>query len=79
MTTLPWRSCRLGGVPMAADCDADWHRQCGHSSTEYVIVCAALATALGLGLGDDSSILWQLLDAFESAYANFSYAISLPQ
>ena len=51
--------------------------QQGQSSTEYVIVCAALALALGLDMKSDTSVLWQLLDAFKSAYANFSYAISL--
>jgi hypothetical protein len=55
-----------------------WLAQRGQSSTEYVIVCAALALALGLDMNNDSSVLWQLIDAFKSAYANFSYAISLP-
>lgn len=45
---------------------------------EFVIVCAALALALGVGMSGDSSILKQLLDAFKTAYQNFSYAISLP-
>jgi hypothetical protein len=52
--------------------------QRGQSSTEYAIVCAALALALGLEMNADTSVLWQLIDAFKSAYANFSYAISLP-
>ncbi len=52
--------------------------QRGQSSTEYAIVCAALALALGLEMNADTSVLWQLIDAFNSAYANFSYAISLP-
>lgn len=45
---------------------------------EYVIVCAALAIALGVGLTNNQSVLWQLLDAMKIAYQNFSYAISLP-
>lgn len=50
----------------------------GQSSMEFVIVCTALALALGVGMTSDSSVLKQLLDAFKSAYQNFSYAISLP-
>ena len=64
---------------MPAGLEINRHCQFGHSSTEYVIVCAVLAIALGLGMSDDSNVLRQLLDAFESGYANFSYAISLPQ
>ena len=45
---------------------------------EYVVVCAALALALGVGMSSDTSVLQQLLDGFKSAYQNFSYAISLP-
>jgi hypothetical protein len=52
--------------------------QRGQSSTEYILVCAALALALGLDMNANTSVLWQLIDAFKSAYANFSYAISLP-
>ncbi|MYN29169.1 hypothetical protein [Duganella levis] len=55
------------------------HRaQDGQSSMEFVIVCAALALALGIGMSGDSSVLKQLLDAFKTAYQDFSYAISLP-
>lgn len=53
-------------------------RQRGQSSTEYVVVCAALAAALGIGMADESSVLRQLLAAFFAAFANFSYAISIP-
>jgi hypothetical protein len=69
MNSSAWRShgCCIGRLA-----------QRGQSSTEYVIVCAALALALGLDMHSDTSVLWQLLDAFKSAYANFSYAISLP-
>lgn len=52
--------------------------QLGQSSMEFVIVCAALAIALGIGMTGDSSVLKQLLDAFKAAYQDFSYAISLP-
>ncbi|MES2259666.1 MAG: hypothetical protein V4724_14175 [Pseudomonadota bacterium] len=52
--------------------------QQGQSSTEYIVVCAALAIALGVGMSSDDSVLRQLLNAFKTAYQNFSYAISLP-
>jgi hypothetical protein len=52
--------------------------QTGQSSIEYVVVCVALAAALGLGMVDDSSVLRQLLNAFKTAYQNYSFAISLP-
>jgi len=52
-------------------------RQHGQSSMEFVIVCAALAIALGVGMSD-GSVLQGLLDAFKTAYQDFSYALSLP-
>lgn len=52
--------------------------QGGQSSVEYAIVCAAFTFALGIGLGDDSSVLWQLISAFKLAYQKFSFALSLP-
>ncbi|HJV73498.1 MAG TPA: hypothetical protein VJ654_04700 [Noviherbaspirillum sp.] len=52
--------------------------QRGQSSIEYTIVCAALALALGVGIIDDTSVLHQLIDAFQTAYQRFSYALSLP-
>lgn len=52
--------------------------QRGQSSVEYVVVCAALAFALGIGMRDGHSVLGQLVTAFKTAYENFSYAISLP-
>lgn len=52
--------------------------QHGQSSMEYLVVCGALALALGIGMSNDQSALWQLLDAFRTAYQNFSYSISLP-
>lgn len=54
------------------------HRLRGQASMEYVVVCAALALALGVGMVDSNSVLWQLLEAFRTAYARFSFAISLP-
>lgn len=50
----------------------------GQSSVEYAIVSAVLAFALGLGMSRDDSVLRQLLNAFVTAYRNFSFAISLP-
>jgi len=48
---------------------------------EYAIVCAALAFALGIGIGmvDDHSVLRELLEAFRTAYQKISFALSLPQ
>lgn len=53
-------------------------RQRGQSMMEYVVVCSVLAVALGIGMADSKSILWQLIQAFQDAYGFFSYAISLP-
>lgn len=50
----------------------------GQSSIEYLVVCAALALALGLAMANQDSVLWQLAEAFRTAYRKFSYAISLP-
>lgn len=53
-------------------------RQCGQSSIEYVVVCTAVAFALGVGMSNHNSVLWELIEAFKTAYQNISYAISLP-
>jgi hypothetical protein len=45
---------------------------------EYLVVCGALALALGLGMFGQDSVLWQLVQAFGTAFRKFSYAISLP-
>jgi uncharacterized protein (UPF0333 family) len=50
----------------------------GQSSMEYVVVCAALAIALGIGMANQDSALGQLVKAFGTAFRKFSYAISLP-
>lgn len=50
----------------------------GQSMVEYLIICAALALALGIGMADKNSVLWQLLNAFQIAYQKFSFALSLP-
>ncbi|MDE2442292.1 MAG: hypothetical protein KGP14_14835 [Betaproteobacteria bacterium] len=50
----------------------------GQSMTEYVVVCAALAMALGIGMVDDQSVLWQLLQAFQLGYKKYSFALSIP-
>ena len=54
------------------------HRMRGQSSTEYAVVCAALAFALGIGMVDDTSVLRELLQALQTAYRRFSFALSLP-
>jgi len=53
-------------------------RPSGQSMVEYLVVCAALMLALGIGMGPDSSLL-KLIAAFQSAYQNYSYSISLPE
>jgi hypothetical protein len=50
----------------------------GQSSMEYVVVCAALALALGVGMTNQDSVLWHLVKAFGTAFSKFSYALSLP-
>lgn len=52
--------------------------QCGQSSVEYLVVCAALAFSLGVGMVDQNSVLWQLIEAFKTAYQKISYSMSLP-
>lgn len=54
------------------------HAQRGQSSMEYVVVCAALAFALGISLSDNNGVMSELIEAFKTAYQRFSYAISLP-
>lgn len=54
-----------------------WHAR-GQSSMEYVVVCAALALALGIAMANQDSVLWQLAEAFRTLFHKFSYAISLP-
>lgn len=50
----------------------------GQSSLEYVVVCAAIALALGVGMHNDQSVLKELLEAFRTAYQKMSFALSLP-
>lgn len=52
--------------------------EAGQAMLEYVVVCAALAVALGIGLGSDDSVLWQLIQGFRVGYQRFSFALSLP-
>lgn len=52
--------------------------QRGQSSVEYAVVCTALAFALGVGMSDHNSVLWELIEAFRTAYQKFSYSISVP-
>ena len=53
--------------------------QRGQSSVEYTVICAAIALALGIGMVDQDSALWQLVDAFRNGYQNFTYAISISE
>lgn len=50
----------------------------GQTSMEYVVVCAALAFALGIGMWNDTSVLRELLVAFRTAYQKISFSLSLP-
>jgi hypothetical protein len=56
----------------------------GQALMEYVIVCVALALALFVPVPGDTgpqgprTTVQILLDAFGSAYARFSHAVSLP-
>ena len=50
----------------------------GQTLMEYLIVCAALALVLGIGMVDDRSVLRQFLEALRLAYQKFSFALSLP-
>lgn len=51
--------------------------QAGQTSMEYVLVCAALAVALGVGMGREDSVLLQLLQAFRTAYQKIAYALAI--
>lgn len=60
-------------------------RQNGQAMMEYLVVCAALAFALFYPIRDDPAspdrsrtTVQIVLDAFQRAYQNISYAISLP-
>jgi hypothetical protein len=50
----------------------------GQSMVEYLVLTAAIALALGVGMVDDTSALRQLINAYTSAYRKISFAISLP-
>lgn len=50
----------------------------GQSSMEYTVICAAIAAALGLGMVDRDSVLWQLVQAFRAGYQKITHAISVP-
>ena len=52
-------------------------KQRGQTAVEYVVVCVALAMALGVGMADDGSVLMQLLQAFKTAYQRISYALAI--
>jgi hypothetical protein len=56
------------------------HRNCQHgqSTIEYALACAAIAFALGLGMLDSSSPLFDLLHRLQEAYERYAFAMSLP-
>lgn len=64
----------LLGLPLRSSTSA----QRGQSSVEYVVVCAALAIALGVGMSTEDSVLLTLVKAFRNAYQKISYSLSLP-
>ena len=39
----------------------------------------AITLALGIGMVDQDSALWQLVDAFRNGYQKFTYAISISE
>jgi hypothetical protein len=60
-------------------------RQAGHSTLEYVVVCAALTFALFVPVSGDAAspdrartTVQIVLNEFQQAYRNISFAISLP-
>jgi hypothetical protein len=53
-------------------------QQAGQSSMEYVLLCAVVAFALGIGMGSEDSALRQLLQAFALAYQNLTFTLALP-
>lgn len=55
-----------------------WRHCLGQSSVEYLVVCLALALALGIGMWNDNSVLRQLLLALRTAYQRYAFALSLP-
>jgi hypothetical protein len=50
----------------------------GQSSMEYVVVCAAFALILGIGMWSDESVLKMLIEAFKQAFRNIAFVMSLP-
>jgi hypothetical protein len=50
----------------------------GQSAVEYLVITAAVATALGVGMAGEDGVLRQLLQAMRDAYESFAYALSLP-
>ncbi len=51
------------------------HRSRGQAATDYLLVLALVAVALGLGA---DAPLRQLLDAVAERYERFTWSISLP-
>lgn len=50
----------------------------GQGAVEYLVVCAALAFALGLAMWNDASVLRELIEVFRVAYQKISYSLSIP-
>ncbi len=53
-------------------------RPLGQSLVEYLVVTAAVALALGVGMANEDSVLRQMLWALRTAYSRFAFALSLP-
>lgn len=53
-------------------------RAAGQSSVEYLVICAALVAALGVGMGGEGGALTEWLEALRTAYSRMAFALSLP-
>ncbi len=53
-------------------------RCAAQASTEFLVICIVLAAMLGMGLGPHGGLLGALLEAMRTAYARFSFALSIP-
>jgi len=77
MPSLPGEDVRCWTAPEGRP-GARAQRMRGGISVEYVVVCAVLAMALGIGMLSDDSVLRQLLVAMRLSFSKLAYAFSLP-